>query len=54
MRVAVLGAGVSGAFAAHALRAAKHAVTIFDMGRRGPGVLMRERLSAPLPTSWSA
>lgn len=37
MRVAVIGAGVSGAVCAHALRASSHTVTLFDMGKRGPG-----------------
>jgi 2-polyprenyl-6-methoxyphenol hydroxylase-like FAD-dependent oxidoreductase len=37
-RVAVIGAGIAGATCAHSLRAAGAVdVTMFDMGRRGPG-----------------
>jgi predicted NAD/FAD-binding protein len=38
-RVAIVGAGISGASCAYALRAAGGVdVTMFDMGRRGPGM----------------
>lgn len=43
MRVAVIGGGVSGAFCAYALRASDYAVTMFDMGRSGPGAQASER-----------